>query len=62
MTNDCEVVSPISGRRSELLFKHKVHGDHIASYYFDKYSGYIFVDTPHWLEEAYSSAITVKDT
>ena len=38
MTDYCEVVSPISERRSERLFKQKVLGNHLASDYFAKYS------------------------
>jgi hypothetical protein len=60
--NRNEVTSPMSGKNSCLVFEHKVLGKHLASYYFDEESGYIFVDRPHWLSEAYSSAITVTDT
>lgn len=62
MTNEYEAISPISGKRSELLFQQQVLGKHLASYYFDKEVGYIFVGSPHWLEEAYSNAISVTDT
>lgn len=54
--------SPLTGASSELLFRHRVLGRHWAEYYFDKGAGYIFVKDPHWLEEAYSSAIAVTDT
>ncbi len=54
--------SPLSGFDCERLFSHEVLGKYKANYYYDKSIGYIFVDDPYWLEEAYDSAITITDT
>ncbi|MEX0351418.1 MAG: class I SAM-dependent methyltransferase [Paracoccaceae bacterium] len=54
--------SPITGKPGRLLFEHDVLGRHIARYYLDESIGYIWVDQPTWLEEAYSDAIAITDT
>ena len=54
--------SPLSGADCEILFSHEVLGNYNANYYYDKSIGYIFIDEPYWLEEAYDSAITITDT
>jgi Methyltransferase domain len=54
--------SPLTGARSKLLFRHQVLGKYEAEYYLDPEIGYIFANAPLWLDEAYSSAITVTDT
>lgn len=54
--------SPMSGNSSRLLFQHKVLGRYKADYYYDEKVGYIFVRQPHWLEEAYTEAISSLDT
>lgn len=55
-------LSPLSETPGRLLFEHNVLGRHTASYYLDESSGYIWVDAPHWLDEAYSDAIALTDT
>lgn len=55
-------ISPITGAASPLLFTEKVLGRHPANYHFDETIGYIFVDGPHWMDEAYSDAIAITDT
>jgi hypothetical protein len=54
--------SPLSGSDSRLLFTHRVLGKYEAQYFYDETAGYIFVGNPHWLDEAYSSAIAITDT
>src|SRR5258708_34676094 len=54
--------SPITGHPSRWLFQHKVLGQYRADYYYDEKIGYIFARQPHWLEEAYSEAISSLDT
>ncbi|MEX0366539.1 MAG: class I SAM-dependent methyltransferase [Ruegeria sp.] len=54
--------SPLTGQAGRLLFEHKVIGRHNAAYYLDESCGYIWVDAPHWLDEAYSDAIALTDT
>jgi hypothetical protein len=62
MREEMRKKSPLSGLDCERLFSHQVLGKYKASYYYDKSIGYIFVDEPYWLEEAYDSAITITDT
>src|SRR5262249_4058274 len=57
-----KAVSPMSGSDSRLLFRHEVLGKYQADYYYDEQIGYIFVQEPHWLDEAYSEAISPMDT
>ncbi len=54
--------APMSGASSRFLTRRTVLGKYAADYYFDEASGSIFVNKPHWLEEAYGSAIAVTDT
>ena len=56
------VIAPISGTPARLLFEETVLGRHRAKYYMDDAIGAIFVDSPNWLDEAYSSAISITDT
>jgi hypothetical protein len=52
----------MTGNRSRFLFAHSVLGRHEARYFLDESCGYIFAERPTWLDEAYSSAISVTDT
>jgi hypothetical protein len=54
--------SPISSAMAEHIFSNKVLGRYEADYFLDRGAGYIFVDNPFWIEEAYDSAISVTDT
>ncbi|WP_170407934.1 class I SAM-dependent methyltransferase [Ruegeria arenilitoris] len=54
--------SPITGQVGTYLFEAKVIGHHSAKYYLDNSCGYIWVENPTWLEEAYSDAIALTDT
>ncbi len=54
--------SPLTGATGKLLFEHKVIGRHPASYFLDESCGFVWVDNPTWLDEAYSDAIAVTDT
>ncbi|MDU8946156.1 hypothetical protein [Ovoidimarina sediminis] len=56
------VESPINGSRCEFLFNETVLGKYSANYFVDQTNGYIFVESPHWLDEAYSSALSILDT
>lgn len=62
MESEIWATSPMSGARSRFLFRHTVLGHHVAEYYLDESIGYIFVKSPHWLDEAYSDAIAITDT
>ena len=55
-------ISPVTGSKCDYLFTSKVLGKYEVKYYYDKSIGYIFVEEPFWLEEAYSSAIALTDT
>jgi hypothetical protein len=55
-------ISPLTGREARPLFSHSVLDKYDAHYFYDDEVGYIFVSRPHWLQEAYSSAIAVTDT
>ncbi len=55
-------LSPLTGQEGLFLFEQNVIGRHKARYYLDESCGYIWVDAPHWLEEAYSDAIALTDT
>ncbi len=55
-------VSPITQTEGRPLFQHPVLGRHMASYFMDDSIGYIWVDQPHWLDEAYGDAIALTDT
>lgn len=59
---DEKLLSPISGAPARFVFAADVLGRHEARYYQDTVTGYIFVDRPHWLAEAYGAAIAVTDT
>lgn len=61
-TTTAPVLSPMSGARSRFLNQRTVLGKYAADYYRDDTTGAIFVNAPHWLDEAYSSAIAVTDT
>ncbi|RBW53685.1 class I SAM-dependent methyltransferase [Ruegeria sp. A3M17] len=54
--------SPITGQLGVLLFESEVIGRHPAKYFLDESCGYIWVENPTWLEEAYSDAIALTDT
>lgn len=54
--------SPLTGQSGTFLFEANVIGRHAARYYLDESCGYIWVDGPDWLEEAYSDAIALTDT
>ncbi len=55
-------ISPLTGKPGEFLFEAQVIGRHKAQYFLDRSCGYIWVDNPVWLEEAYSDAIGQTDT
>ena len=55
-------MSPMTGELSQFLFTQKVLGKYDANYYLDPKCGYIFIDSPFWLDEAYKSAISALDT
>ena len=61
-TGRSSAVSPMSGSASRLLFQHQVLGKHLGNYYHDQQIGYIFTHEPHWLDEAYSEAVSPLDT
>lgn len=42
--------------------QHNVLGKYQAEYFYDEKIGYIFVREPHWLDEAYTDAISAIDT
>jgi hypothetical protein len=54
--------SPLTGQEGKFLFEAKVIGRHPARYFLDESCGYIWVDSPTWLDEAYSDAIALTDT
>ncbi|MEL6608561.1 MAG: class I SAM-dependent methyltransferase [Pseudomonadota bacterium] len=54
--------SPFTGTPGRLLFEHDVLGRHRARYFMDDTCKGIWVESPHWLEEAYSDAIALTDT
>ena len=53
--------SKITGGQTELLFTVRVLSKYDVSYYRCIDTGFIQTEEPHWLEEAYSSAITKLD-
>lgn len=57
-----EVLSPLSGNRSELAFSETVLSQYRADYFIDPATDFIFVNNPHWLSEAYSSPLSITDT
>jgi hypothetical protein len=61
-TMQSSAVSPMSSSASRLLFRHPVLGKYPAGYYYDQKIGYIFAREPHWLDEAYSEAMSSLDT
>jgi Methyltransferase domain len=56
------VLSPLTGKVAQFLFRHKVLEKYLAEYFYDEDTGYIFVHDPHWLDQAYSEAISSMDT
>jgi hypothetical protein len=52
---------PITGKPMNLLFTQKVLGKYDADFFHCPDSGIIQVAEPHWLSEAYESAITATD-
>lgn len=53
--------SKITGGETELLFTAKVLNKYDVQYFRCKDTGFIQTETPYWLEESYSSAITKLD-
>lgn len=53
--------SKITGGETEFLFKKKVLNKYDVSYYKCLETGFIQTETPFWLDEAYSSAISSLD-
>lgn len=47
---------------SSFLFEQTVMGKHPARYRFCRNCDHVFVQDPHWLDEAYSDAIVASDT
>jgi hypothetical protein len=53
--------SKITGGDTTLLFTAKILGKYDVKYYRCNETGFIQTEEPHWLDEAYSSAITQLD-
>lgn len=53
---------PICDSKLEFSFENKVLGKHDASYDYCTGCGFLRARSPHWLDEAYSSAIASTDT
>lgn len=60
MLNDCKC--PICKGRGERCFEAEVLGKYSAQYHLCDQCGYLWINEPHWLEEAYSKAIASTDT
>lgn len=52
----------ICGNESDLLFKHLVRRKYEAEYFKCKSCGFVFINNPTWLEEAYANPINDSDT
>jgi hypothetical protein len=59
---DGEMNCPICQATTTPSFSAKVLGKYDAQYHVCKSCGYLYAINPHWLEEAYSSAIAATDT
>lgn len=57
-----EVVCPICANLGERCLTGRVLGKYDAVYYICNGCGYLWIDRPCWLDEAYSSAIASTDT
>ncbi len=55
------MISKISGGPTDLLFTTKVLGKYNVKYFVCRETGFIQTETPYWLDEAYSEAITALD-
>src|ERR1035437_2818578 len=62
MKSSMSSMSPMTGELSQFVLTHKVLGKYDANYFLDPKSGYIFIHSPFWLDEAYKSAISALDT
>lgn len=60
MLNECKC--PICKGRGERCFEAEVLGKYSAQYYLCDECGYLWINEPHWLDEAYSKAIASTDT
>ena len=52
----------ICNKESEFVFKKKVLNKYDAEYFQCRNCGFIQVENPHWLHEAYENAISASDT
>lgn len=57
-----EAVCPICSKRMQYVFSAQVLGKYNADYLHCERCGYLSIFEPHWLAEAYSSAIADADT
>jgi hypothetical protein len=53
---------PICSSDRKVSFRQTILKQHIVEYLFCDYCGFLQTETPYWLEEAYSSAISQADT
>jgi hypothetical protein len=54
--------SKITGQATEFLFRGQLLGKHSVDFFRCPGTGFIQTETPYWLDEAYSSAISDHDT
>jgi len=52
----------ICSSKTELLFKQKIRNKYNAEYYHCANCGFIFINNPTWLKEAYKEPINIEDT
>lgn len=57
-----DIKCPICGAKSKYIFSGEALGKYKAEYYQCSGCGFIFIESPIWIEEAYNSPITVFDT
>jgi 2-polyprenyl-3-methyl-5-hydroxy-6-metoxy-1,4-benzoquinol methylase len=55
------MICKICNSKSDVLFSSKVLHKFVVKYYKCKDCGFVQTETPYWLDEAYSSAITAQD-
>lgn len=55
-------ICSVCGKRTQYIFKAEVLNKYNADYFHCEACGYLSVSEPHWLDEAYSSAIADADT
>lgn len=57
-----DVKCPICEMESRNIFQGTILSKYKADYYQCPECGFVFIDSPHWIEEAYNSPITIFDT